>query len=70
MHYIYNSINFNTIKFDGKLKSKIKIPYEKKSNFFTKYIKYITKNFKHIEQHDNENDILIVKINPGWSKQY
>jgi len=65
MHYIYNSINFNTIKYDSKVKSKIKIPYEKKSSFFTKYIKYFTKK---IEQQDDENDILIVKLNPGWSK--
>ena len=68
MYYIYNSTNFNTIIHKTTLKSKIKIPYEKNYTFFTKYMKYLNKIFTKSEK-DDENDVIIIKINPGW-KQY
>jgi hypothetical protein len=64
----YNSTNFNTIIHKTTLKSKIKIPYEKNYTFFTKYMKYINKIFTKSEKDDDENDVIIIKLNPGWIK--
>ena len=64
---MYNSTNFNTIIHNTTIKSKIKIPCERRDTFFTKYMKYINKIFTKSEEHD-ENDVISIKLNPGWIK--
>ena len=69
MYYVYNSTNFNMYNttHNTTLKSKIKIPYEKRDTFFTKYMKYINKKFTKNEE-DDENDVVVVILKPGWTK--
>lgn len=64
------SINYNNMFIYKKsCKSKIKIPYEKRNYFFMKYINLFNKKFKKIEEDvDDQDDIIDIKLNPGWLK--